>query len=691
MKSGSLRNSPSRIPASSSTHYPNDNLIPLSPVPEGYYTTSVAWINNPNAWRCDVPGLSAPRDNSLGSSDPVDSIVSVAVTDLDAPVAPVPRLALASLTRGTNFADPIKFAAQDIEADGSRIPAPLAAKPTTAPLPVTESFFLSEYIKAINLEIDSYHKESLNDCKKAEDFKPRREEISEELAKVSNAPGSDNAKKTTFYTLLRDRQRLEDELNDLSRDQAAQSRRYFLDTILSIIRKSSILGVIATTVSMAIKSRALAPVLRLISTPITMGIFAFDAIENMIETWRDTRLNQRTTRYGTSLINLGIFGVGMAITAGAFVAAPLTLPLMLLGMMGVSYYKNTYIQKRLDAEIEDQEKKLNELQKDLNYGIELLIPLSEGILNLDAERQSISSNPKIQRLKYDICQCNINLLKLKFQREHVQSNRRGLSGMILGVGFIIAAILTAPIPPLSLALGIIGGFIIAGSATAYKSKLSQRNTDQLEQALTNQRTMEIETTIVNHKIKSVVDNCNEATHRRQIDRNRERVKAVSDPRVLAQRTENTHNGSDRDRAADEARVDNFLKTTPPNANTQRNGLPTSTTYTHAAPATLQQSEANDAPDYNQPASAQAAVVAPDANIAPTAAAVAAALAGFSSSGNPSALPASCTPPLSQHPAALHSRSATNTSEPSAQPSGTNSEPDDQTPLKQQTVDRKHCR
>lgn len=359
----------------------------------------------------------------------------------------------------------------------------------------SEKGFISRNLNIINKELDYYYQHFVRSdgCEKARELKISRADIQKHFEEINKKLASKHAvgldiQKKNYLELLLIRIQLQDDLNRLQKKTTVEKKslKYFL----MFIRKNYILAMIATMITLLIEPSTLLFIFPVVSIPIMLGTFALYAIENVFETWQNTFLNQRKTRYLTNLINVAIFGVSIAILAGAISIPFIIIPCMLFGTIAISYYQNTYIYKQLDADITKQNQKLTTLQQQLNLTIGVFYP-------------HISENLKIQSLKYQIYACRIQIKKLEFEQHHARENQKSLEGMLFGAILIITAILTSPIPLLSLTLGIVGAFAIARSAINFQSTLSQRDSDHYNAHLANQRNMAEENRLVDEACKNL--------------------------------------------------------------------------------------------------------------------------------------------------------------------------------------------
>lgn len=242
---------------------------------------------------------------------------------------------------------------------------------------------------------------------------------------------------------------------------------------------------------------------KVVAAPLALAAMAAYAIQDMYDTWMDTQREQRMTRYAAGLATLALLGAGIAVMLGvtaSILAAPIAMPALLLGMLGVAYAKNHYIHKRAEQDIVTVKENIERKAEALTEAVKAMFdaPSVEFKAILDsgnelAVRKAVNQDPKIQRLVFQINDHRVQLRKLEVQRDHANDNKKGLAGMFFGIGIALLGVI---FPPAGVPLAIIGGLIFLASSDLFKQQVPPAKLADLDNAIEGERGMLNERTFV---------------------------------------------------------------------------------------------------------------------------------------------------------------------------------------------------
>lgn len=224
------------------------------------------------------------------------------------------------------------------------------------------------------------------------------------------------------------------------------------------------------------------------------------SIEDIYDTWNDDRLKQRKTRYGANLLTIGLFGLGIAATVGAisFLTAPIALPLIMLGVLGIGVYKHSYIFKRTSTEIEILKNSFDDKLQEIDQRIDQLE--NEGHIISEANLfTAVRHDFKIQRLACQLHDIRKQHERLIWQKLHAKTHLKNSAGLLVGLGVLLGAIV---FPPLNLLFLLAGGVIFLTAVYHRAVSLPSINYLVQEQRINKNRDMSEIDNFISRKIIS---------------------------------------------------------------------------------------------------------------------------------------------------------------------------------------------
>jgi hypothetical protein len=207
---------------------------------------------------------------------------------------------------------------------------------------------------------------------------------------------------------------------------------------------------------------------------------AISSILDIYGTATNSELKQRKTRYATSFVTLAAAAVIIPILVGALIAAPIVVPLLFIGVIGVSIYRDQYILSSLRKTINQQEEELKTIQDEYEIAI-------------------INGNPsEIRQISYKKELKENELAANKISEKYTRYRRNTKIASLVGIGLLIGGLFFPPLAAVGLGMFLVTNIMQTVFNVKEKSALRKLAAEKQEIIAANNETQSV--TIDHNKI-----------------------------------------------------------------------------------------------------------------------------------------------------------------------------------------------